>query len=212
MSLAPESYNGYRNLGAANYFAENWDEALRLFERALEIRPDDQRTLSNVATLQFFRGRYANAARTYEHAAGLDDKNYFRWGNLADAYYWAPGERDKAAEHYQRAIRLAEAQLEINPRDVLVLMDVALYHAMVGNAEPALIRLQNALALEPDDKDVRLYAAKVHHRLSDTPTALRHLQASVAVGYPVAEIRADPLFADLAGDSRFEAILSQADE
>ncbi|NIV13316.1 MAG: tetratricopeptide repeat protein, partial [Aliifodinibius sp.] len=63
---------------------------------------------SNLGTLYFIRGKYADAARMYETALELNDHDYVVWGNLASAYYWAPGERDKAAETYRRAITLAE--------------------------------------------------------------------------------------------------------
>ncbi len=205
--LAPASYSGYRNLGTAHYFAENWDEARRLFERALSIRPDDERSLSNLATLYFFERRYADAARTFERAAELDDKNHLRWGNLADAYYWLPGARDRAADTYRRAIALGEAQLRINPRDVDALIDLAFYNAMLEQRDNAIAHIEKALALEASEGYVLLQAAKVYHRLGDDDTALHHLQAAVAAGYTVVEIRAAPVFDDLAGDPRFEALL-----
>ena len=205
--LAPASYSGYRNLGTAHYFAENSDEARRLFERALSIRPDDERSLSNLATLYFFERRYADAARTFERAAELDDKNHLRWGNLADAYYWLPGARDRAADTYRRAIALGEAQLRINPRDVDALIDLAFYNAMLEQRDNAIAHIEKALALEASEGYVLLQAAKVYHRLGDDDTALHHLQAAVAAGYTVVEIRAAPVFDDLAGDPRFEALL-----
>ncbi len=205
--LAPASYSGYRNLGTAHYFAENWDEARRLLERALSIRPDDERSLSNLATLYFFQRRYADAARTFERAADLDDKNHLRWGNLADAYYWLPGARDRAADTYRRAIALGETQLRINPRDVDALIDLAFYNAMLEQSDNAITHIEKALALEASEGYVLLQAAKVYHRLGNDVTALGHLDAAVTAGYTVAEIRADPVFDDLAGDPRFEALL-----
>jgi serine/threonine protein kinase/tetratricopeptide (TPR) repeat protein len=208
--LAPESWRGYRNLGTAHYWAGNWDEARRLFEDALRIQPDDAMTLSNLATLYFYEGRYSESARTFEEAAELDPNNYFRWGQLADAYYWTPGEGGKAADAYREAIRLAESELDINPRDFEVLMDVALYHAMLEQRSPAIERIERALELSPDALYVRINAAKVYHRLGDEDSALRHLSSAVSLGYTTDEIRNDPVFRDLAGDPRFEALLDTA--
>ena len=205
--LAPDSYSAYRNLGTAYYYAGNWDEARRLFERALGMRPDDDRTLSNLGTLYFFQRRYADAAHTFERAAQLDDKNYFRWGSLADAYYWIPAERDRARDTYQRAIELGMPQLEINPLDVEVLIDVAFYEAMLGQRDQAILHIERALELAPTEGYVLTQAAKVYHRLGIDDVALRHLDSAVRSGYTVAEIQADPVFDDLADDPRFKALL-----
>ena len=206
IKLAPDGYSGYSNLGVAYYYAERWDDAENAFNRALEIHPEDQAALSNLGTLQFFLGRYGDAARTFERARTLNDTDYRIWGNLADSYYWSAGEREQAAPAYRRAIALAAEQLKVNPRDAKVLMGAAFYHAMIGEAGAARDQIARALELAPTDVDVRLVAAQVEQRLGDSNAALDSLEAAIAAGYPRAEIRVDPVFAELAGNARFEAL------
>jgi serine/threonine-protein kinase len=207
VQLAPDSFRGLSNLGAAYYYAERWADAQRAFEAALVINPDDDLATSNLGTLYFFEGRYADAARQFEKAAGLNEEDYFNWGNLADAYYWSAGERQKAPNAYRRALDLAERQLEVNPNDAETLADASKYGAMLGLAEEALEHLEHALELAPGNVDIQHTAAQVYLILGQRERALDLLEAAVTGGYPVDEIRANPLFSELEDNSRFHALV-----
>ena len=207
--LAPDGHRGHSNLGVAYYYAERLGDAEGSFDRALQINPEDEIALSNLGTLQFFLGRYGEAARTFERARALDDTDYWIWGNLADAYYWSDGERQQAAPSYRQAIALAAEWLKVNRHDTEVLIEVAFYHAMIGEDVAARQHIGRALELAATDVDVQLVAAQVEQRLGDSEAALDYLEAAIDAGYPRAEIRADPVFAELAGNARFEALTAQ---
>ena len=68
----------------------------------------------------------------FEEATKLDAQNYEIWGNLGDAYYWAPGRREQAAEAYRKALQFGEEERKVNPRDAHMLSYLAEYHAMLG--------------------------------------------------------------------------------
>jgi len=209
VQLAPDSFRGLSNLGAAYYYAERWVDAQRAFEAALVINPEDDLATSNLGTLYFFEGRYADAARQFEKAASLNEKSYFNWGNLADAYYWSAGERHKAEGTYERAVSLAEDQLAVNPNDAETLADAAKYRAMLGIDDEALEYLERALELAPEGVDIQHTAAQVYQILEQADRALDLLEAAIADGYPVAEIRVNPFFGELAGNPRFTALAGE---
>jgi serine/threonine-protein kinase len=102
-----------------------------MLRRTLEIRPDAT-AYSDLGAITFFTGRYAESVRTFEKATQLEPQVYWMWGNLADAYRWTPGEKDRARATYARAIGLAERELEVNPRDTRALGYLALYEAKSG--------------------------------------------------------------------------------
>ena len=77
----------------------------------------------------------------FEKAIELGVNNYIVWGNLADAYRYTPGYKEKAEEAYQKAIQLAEKEVKINPKDSLVLARLARYYAASGNNEKALVEI-----------------------------------------------------------------------
>jgi serine/threonine protein kinase/tetratricopeptide (TPR) repeat protein len=206
IALAPDSFQGYSDLGGVYLTQDRYDDAIRELEKSVSIYPTSD-AYSNLATAYFYRGDYTTAARTYEKAqqtGGSDTSSYLVWGNLAEGYYWAPGERDRSMAAYQKAIALAEDQLRVNARDTSVLDHLALYHAMLQHKTPALNYLQQAIALDSGDPELSFIAAKVYTQLGDQPTALNYLGRAINAGYSKYVVRADPMFKVLAGNPQFQ--------
>jgi tetratricopeptide (TPR) repeat protein len=80
------------------------------------------------------------------------------WGNLGDAYYWASNQRGRPSS-LSKAISLAVAASRVNPRDAVILCNLALYHAVLHEKESALSLLRRALAFDPDNPDFLFKAA-----------------------------------------------------
>jgi len=206
VALVPDSLRGYSNLGAIYISLGRYADAISALERSVAIRPTDA-AVSNLATAYFYQRRFADAARRYEDALKVDDRNYMVWGNLGDAYYWAPGKRAEGAAAYRKAIALAQARLEVNAREAAIRASLARYQAMLGERKPALVALQRALETSPNDPQVRFEAALVYNQFGETDRALGWLEKAVAVGYSPTTIRDTPNFHSLRGDPRFQAIL-----
>ncbi|MGA8764574.1 MAG: protein kinase, partial [Candidatus Sulfotelmatobacter sp.] len=182
IALAPDSERGYSNLGGVYLNLGRYTEAIPLFERSVAIRPTAD-AYSNLATAYFFQQRFAEAARTYEQAVKLNPLDYEMWGNLGDAYYWTPRQQSQAPEAYRKAISLANAALAVNPRDAVVLCNLALYHAMLREKDPALAFLRRALAFSPEDSDFLFKAAEIYNQFGLTDQAVAALQHSIKQGY-----------------------------
>ena len=202
VSLAPDSFTGYYNLGDIKILQGHYADAIPLFERSLSIRPTAN-ALSDLATAYFQMRRYADSAAKFEEAVKLDGKNYEIWGNLADAYYWAPGRRPEAAAAYTRAISLAQDSLHLNPHDASLLGYLAEYHAMLGERKLALDNLAACLQLQPNNPDLLLNAAIVYQQLGDTNRALDSLEHAVSLGLSRQLIRDTPNFDSLNTNPRF---------
>ena len=151
--------------------------------------------------------RFAEAARTYEQAVKLNPADYEMWGNLGDAYYWSPGEESKAAPAYQKAISLADAALRVNPRDAVIMCNLALYHAMLREKGPALAFLRRALKLSPDNPDFLFKVAEIDNQFGSTETALASLERAIARGYSPFFARDHPIFRNLNMDLRFHKVV-----
>lgn len=69
------------NDGVAAANAEKWDEAVRLWTRALELSPDSAAVHNNLAVAYERLGSWDKAAREYEAALRLDPANAQIRGN-----------------------------------------------------------------------------------------------------------------------------------
>src|SRR5450432_884257 len=208
IALAPDSFQGYNNLGAVYVSQGRYGEAIPQLRRSAEINPSLD-AYSNLGTAYFYQGSLPEAVRAYREAVQVGDKEsdvYYAWGNLAEAYYWAPGERDRAPETYRHAIALATERLRVNPRNAEVLSDLALYHAMLLEKGPALELLQCALQLRPSEPVIQLEAAKVQVQFGQYPAAIAALQRSRKLGTSAFVVRDDPEFHVLASDVHYQSV------
>src|SRR5712691_826801 len=212
-SLDPTSDEAFRGLAAAyqklNKPAEaeaTFRKAISLLGKSASIRPTVE-VYNNLGTAYFSLRKFAEAARNFEEGLKLDKNSWLGWGNLGDAYYWAPGKRQQASNAYGEAIRLADEKLRVNPRDGRTLAYRATYLAMVDKKEDALASLQKAVSLSPKDPDVQFRAALVYNHLGNTGLTLEWLEKALASGAPADWIRDTPDFDHLRADPRFQGIL-----
>lgn len=202
VSLAPDSFTGYYNLGGVRVLQGKYAEAIPLLQHSLEIRKTADAT-SNLATAYFQLRRYAESAAAFEQATQLEPQNYVMWGNLGDAYYWAPGRREEAKGAYGKAIALGEEKLRVNASDAEVLSSLAMYHAMRGERKLALENLNRALKLNPQNPGLLFNAAITYQQLGETQQTLDALEKAVATGVSAAAIRDTPNFDGLRANPRY---------
>ena len=206
ISLIPDSFVGYSNLGSTYIQQGDYNKAIPILQQSVAIRATAGNT-SNLAYAYFQLRRFTEAARSFEHAVALDDTKYDVWGNLGDAYYWAPGERANAARAYARAIVLGEQQEKINPRDAALLAYLAQDYAMSDKKAEARDYITRALRLDSVNPDLLATAALVFNQLGETNKALDYLERAVKAGYSQANLLATPNFDNLHDLSRFEVLL-----
>ena len=206
VDLTPDNTRGYSNLGALYHLMGRYQEATRMLERSVTLEPNSD-GYTNLGTLYFFLGRYADAVPVMEKAAQLAPSEFLPWGNLADAYRWAPGMTGKAAPAYRKAIELAETQLAVNPNDFQIRASIAVYQAKLGNRDPALKEISRALKQASGNVNVLFKSAIVFELCGDRALALRQLDAAMKGGYSVQEVEGEPEFARLRMDPLYSRLL-----
>jgi Tfp pilus assembly protein PilF len=145
----------------------------------------------------------------YENALEINDHDYSVWGNLASAYYYSSGESENAQATYRRAIRMAEEQRRVNPRDPEVLAALADYYSVVGERDRALSMIEQALSMAPENADVLSSAGLVYEKLGDRETGIQWITKALESGYPLSEIERLPELQDLAADPRYKRAVSK---
>jgi len=205
-ALAPDNPHSYRKLGGVYIYMGRYLKAIEVLQRAIALYPTSG-AYSNLGIAYFNVRHFDDAVAAYEHACTPASKDYIACGNLARAYYWAPGRRSQAAEYYRRAIALAEERLSINPRDGDPHILSSSYYAMLGDRRHALEHLQRALELRPNEPEYLLTAAIVHNQFGEEDEALEWLEAAVRRGYSASEIKVAPELDNLRGEARFQKLV-----
>jgi serine/threonine-protein kinase len=205
-ALAPDSFRGYQNLGGAYTALGRFDQAVPALEKSVNLRASPP-GYSNLGTMYFYLRRFADAARAYEQALKLDARDYVLWGNLGEAYHWSPGEREKSADAYRKALLLAQEQLKVNPRQTSALGQVALDSAMLGDSATAGQYLRRALALAPRDPDLQLKAAVIENHFNRPDQAIAWLSKAFAAGLSPNLVRDHPGFDNLRSNPQYQQIM-----
>ena len=209
IELSPENVRGYTNLGGIYAFQGKQKQAEETFQKSLSIEPN-YRAYSNLATLYFEQGRYSESTSMFEKALQLNDHDARVWRNLGDAYYWTPGQREKATAAYTHAAELLDAQRKINPQDSKLMEELALCDSMLGRPAPAIALMRQARSLAPTDPELMFRTAEVYEQSADRASALDWLDKSVQAGYSVADIQNDPTFQGARDDPRYKQIVSKS--
>jgi tetratricopeptide (TPR) repeat protein/TolB-like protein len=191
IGVSPEIPNLHSNLGALYFSLSRWDDAAREFRKSLVLKPYAP-GYSNLGTVLFFDGKYAEAASQFEEATKLQPSNHVTWGNLGDARWQIPGEREHAREAFQKAYLLAGQQLVVNPRDVQLRKSYALYLAKLGRPEEARTEIEAAIQQAPKDMYVRFYAARVYAVIGDLRRTEAAAKSCLVLGYDPKEVEREP--------------------
>lgn len=190
--IQPDSDGMWSSLGGLYLAAGETRHADEAFRRALELRPSVA-ALSNLGTLRYQQGEYAEAAGLYRRASQLDPGDYRVWGNLGDALAASPATAAQAREPYRRAARQAAQYSDIQADDAQALSLQAWYRANLGEADAALALLARARAAGTEPGEVALAAAQALAVLGDTAQAQREVVRARAAGVPQARIDASPV-------------------
>jgi len=209
LSRAPDNLKIYNQLYASYMHLENPDDFRKMLEGLVDSYPNYD-AYSNLGTIYFQEGLYADAAQMYEKALNLRNDDYRLWGNLAAAHYWA-GTREKAQTYFQKAAQMAEEQRKITPQSPILLSRLSGYYAMLNERDRALSRIDAALALDPDNPRVAVTAAATYEQLDQRDQALKWIEKALENGYPRTSIERLRGLRELHTDPRFQEILRRSE-
>jgi tetratricopeptide (TPR) repeat protein len=208
-ALAADNVLILTNLGSAYHMLDRYEDAASAFQRALEIEPT-ARIYTNLGTARFFQGRYADAVTAMQKALDLNGgTRSLYWGNLADAYRWAPGQKSKSIDAYRHAIGLARREMQAAPGDSDLSASLAVYLAKAGERDGAVEQLDALKKLENPTANARFQAALAYEILGRRELALASLAAAIKSGYSSREVRNEPELVSLRADPRFQTLLDR---
>lgn len=205
--LTPDNYYVLNNLAGVYMMMDRDEDAAAALQRSLEIKPAAN-SYSNLGTLRFSQARYVDAVPAFEKAVNLNANDYLVWGNLGDAYRWAPGQRAKAGPAYQNAIRLVREEIAAHPQDPEARSTLALYLAKSGDKAAALAEIKDVDRVPKKTASVLLDSAVVHELCGERDIALTTLSAALKAGSTLKEIKNEPELIALRTDTRYQSLLA----
>jgi tetratricopeptide (TPR) repeat protein len=164
--------------------AKEYREAIKAYEKALELNPDFPEALNNLGVVLVALGADENAKEAIEkYNLALTKKPgyaaaFYNWGNLLRETGDLPGAIEKyqgalnstpndpdilynlgyvfnASEQYEEAIESYRKALEAKPDDADILHNLGISLFSSGQKREALATLYKARQLRPDDEEIR---------------------------------------------------------
>lgn len=207
IAMEPDTVMTYANLSATLMRQNRSDEAARVLQRGLQIRPS-AKLYGNLGNVLFLRGDYIGAAAAFENAVSPTHGapgSYLNWANLGDTLIWIPGREREARQAYDKARRLLAPSLDRAPNDASLISRMGLYSARAGDQEQALALIARAVALAPASADVQFRAGLGYELLGKRTLALEAIDKALKLGYPVKYIEAEPDLVALRRDPHYHA-------
>ncbi len=172
---AKKDYNYYYDRGLTHQNNNNLDEAMQLYEMALELNPDFSNAYNNIGVIYDIKADYENAMRYYDLAIEKDPNSYIGWynrgytflkqdeldqgltaidksislnPNYPNAYYhrgWALLHLDQ----HEKAITAFKKAVDLDPNYVSAHINLGKSFIEIGNYEEGMKYQEKALELQP---------------------------------------------------------------
>ena len=206
VALTPDNARAHYALGGLYLLLGRYEDAIGAFRKSVSLGPTPG-AYTNWGIAYYNLRRFSEAATMLEEACRLAP-DARRLGNLARAYYWG-GQRDKARDVYRRAIDAANAELNVNPRDVDVHLLIAEYESKLGHRAETLAHLEAARVTSETDPHRLFFAALAYNQLGDQQQTLALLARAVDRQLPAAELTAWADLDNLLGNMSFQALIQR---
>ena len=142
----------YINMGSAFYDKEDYDNALAIYRKALELDPDNAKIHCNLGFLYWGKGDTEQAIQEYELAIKYDKNYAIAYNNLGVIFLDDLG-------RVQRAVELFKLAIEANPNYALAYFNLARATTILGDNVEAAKLYQvsqdiNKITAEIDPQDI----------------------------------------------------------
>ena len=155
---SPENFDAQVKAAEIHYQAHDYHGAVKFFERANQLRPEEYEVIVSLGNAQFDDGHYEDAERWYAAALAKnpDDVNV-RTDMGLTFMFREPADLARAVKEFKRS-------LEVKPGHVQTLQNLTVAYTKQGdaaNAAAALAKLQTASPQSPALERLRADIAKI---------------------------------------------------
>lgn len=159
-------------LGDREFQRSNYPAAEAYYREALAAHPEDMRSLSRLALLLTWRGRYDESIDLYERGLKREPSSFDLKRGLATAYAWS--------DRYDQAIALYRRMLQERPGDEGLMYELAQAQAWSGDNAAAKGTLHEIVRKNPAHVKARRLLAQVHNWSGEHAAAERICRSLLA--------------------------------
>jgi tetratricopeptide (TPR) repeat protein len=138
----PLKAEDYFNRGVGLYHKEKYEEALKAFEKAIELNPDKESAWNNKGATLSKLERYDEALKAHEKAIELNPNHIMALSNKGIAL--------SNLERYDEALKAFEKAIELNPDDEVTWNNKGVTLDEYKRYDEALKAYEKAIELNPD--------------------------------------------------------------
>ena len=100
----PGDFDSIVELGNIDFDQKNYDDAISLYKKALEIRPDVLNVRTDMGTAMFYLNRYDDAIATFQDVLKKDPKNAQALFNLGVCMLHGKNDPKRALEYWEKLV------------------------------------------------------------------------------------------------------------
>ena len=172
----PDDVKPLAEQAKAAFDREKYQDAERLYDKALQLVPNNLYLLSNRGVVQFRANKLKPAEESFRKALAIAPEDAFCWCTLGIVYY--------SQGKFDDAVNALTKSLAINSRNATAHNYLGITAAQKGWMEAALKELETALQLDPKYADAWFNLAVVHatKNPSDKVEAKKCYEKAVELG------------------------------
>ncbi len=134
-------------IGQCLFHEKNYDEAIKIFEKILQIDPKNLSALNSLARTYHEKREMRKAEEYYLRALKIDKLSFYLLNNIA-GFYREELFYDKAIEYYKQA-------LSVNPNNAYIYNNLAKIYFDLNNHKEAMKNSFRALEMKKNDGDIQ---------------------------------------------------------
>ena len=100
----PRDFDSIVELANMDFDQKNYDDAIGLYKKALEIRPDVLNVRTDMGTAMFYLNRYDDAIATFQDVLKKDPKNAQALFNLGVSMLHGKNDPERALEYWEKLV------------------------------------------------------------------------------------------------------------
>lgn len=161
---SPKNWRVYDGYGYFLFKNGRHDEAIKSYNKVLELTPENALALNNLASMYLFKNDFKSAARLLERAAMIDP-NAAIFANTGNMYYFS--------KEYSEALIMYKKALNLEPQNYQYIVSIADTYKYILNGENnSQIYFKMAIKIAREEIETNPQIAKAYYFLA---ISLAHL-------------------------------------